>query len=141
MGWKVAMQEERAALDAVVSLLCALAGLAELAAGRSALVRCLVLALLRRADAAAREFVLGPASPSMRPVRAGSAPADAMRLAAGLRALACLLGRQTRLGLAERRGGAAFGRMPALRDILDGLSAAAAAVPAAWRPARRPDTS
>ncbi|CAG1005174.1 MAG: hypothetical protein F9K19_06615 [Rhizobiaceae bacterium] len=99
MEWKQAWQEERAALMRLVALLNAFAGLAERAAGRSAFVRGIVLWILRRAEAIAREFVTGEedlphhaAPPSAAPDptgnTAGNRPEDALRLAETFRALA-----------------------------------------------------
>jgi hypothetical protein len=82
--------------DSIATLLMALAGLAERAAGRSWPLRWLALWALRRAETVARDFVAGSgwsiagrrwtcALPAAR--RIGD-PDDAMRLAAALRALA-----------------------------------------------------
>ena len=91
MDWERAIRQERAALMRIAALLCALAGLAELAAGRSAAVRGFVIWLLRRAEPVAWDFVAddwdmpfasGPA------VAADGSPAEAMRLAASFRQMA-----------------------------------------------------
>jgi len=89
----------REVLDGIVSMLFALADLAEDAAGRSAPVRSFVLWILCHADAVARDFVAGSAwnpagrlwSPALPPIRYGSDPADAMTLAVSLRALALIV--------------------------------------------------
>jgi hypothetical protein len=143
MDWKGAIEQERAALMRVVALLCALAGLAELAASRSPAMRCFVLWILRRAEAAARDFVAGGQDTPIAPMPvgpAGTRPADAMRLALNLRALARQLERQARLLLAAcgaRCTGTKpppFGQMPATRDLALALFA--------WRLAHpAPDTS
>jgi hypothetical protein len=144
MDWKGAIEQERAALMRIVTLLLALAGLAELAAGRSPAVRGFVLWVLRRAEAVAREFVAGgPDAPSMPP--AGCRPADAMRLSASLRRLARQLKRQIKRQARLMLGGAGsagtqappFARILALRDIAHALSML---MGLAWPPPA-PDTS
>ena len=147
MDWKRAIEEERAALMRIVTLLGALAGLAELAANRSPAVRGFVLWVLRRAEAAARDFVVGSpdcefASMPVEPACGRSA--DAMRLAANFRALARHLERQVRLmpGMPGARGAGTeqpLGAMPAIRDIANLMSSLAAF---AWlKPHPAPDTS
>ena len=153
MDWKRAVDEERAALGRVVAMLCALAALAERASGRSPIVRSLVLWFLRQAEAVARDFVAGgpdmPA-PSMPIGPVGAGPADALRLAISLRALAGLLDRQARrlTRLRRRTGGEPaavppswmpVSRMPALRETLASLSRIVALMPVAPHPAH--DTS
>ena len=146
MDWKGAIEQEHAALMRIVALLRALAGLAELAAGRSPAMRGFVLWILRRAEAAARDFVAGGQdAPSMPP--AGTRPADALRLAASLRRLARLLERQierqARLMRGIRGAGSAgtqtppFARIPAMHGIVTALSMLTAF---AW-PHPAPDTS
>lgn len=82
-------------LERIVALLAALAGLAEMAAGRSFPVRFMVLAILRPAEAIARDHVAGatglslPASEDFPAGRNGAA--DAMLLAARLRMLAAAI--------------------------------------------------
>ncbi|WP_127519851.1 hypothetical protein [Mesorhizobium sp. Z1-4] len=147
MDWKRAIEEERAALMRIVTLLGALAGLAELAANRSPVVRGFVLWVLRRAEAAARDFVAG--SPDLEfasmPVEpACGRSADAMRLAASLRTLALHLERQAGLMLGMHGGRGAgteppLGAMPAMRDITNLLSSLAAF--AGLNPHTAPDTS
>jgi hypothetical protein len=146
MDWKRAVKQERAALMRLVALLGALAGLAELAATRSPAMRGFVLWVLRHAEAAARDFVADgpdaqiafmPAEPS------GNRPADAMRLATSLRALAWQIERQARLmpGIygagSTRTEPPPFGRMPAMRDVAVSMLAAFA-LP---MPHPAPDTS
>lgn len=94
MEWQQAWREERAALMRLVALLQAFAGLAERAAGRSALVRGIVLWVLRRAERIAGDYVFGDDDmplaeghwPALAP--AGNRPEDALRLAEIFRALA-----------------------------------------------------
>ena len=146
MDWKRAMKEERAALMRIVALLNALAGLAERAASRSPAMRGFVLWVLRHAEAVARDFVAGGPDAliaSLRVEPAGARPADAMRLAASLRALARQLARQARQmfsACGERGAGTEpplFGWMPAMRDVASVLPMLAAF---AW-PNPAPDTS
>ena len=92
MDWKRAITEERAMLKRIVAALLALADLAEIAGGRSLVACRLMLLLLRPAEIAARDFVLGASDAwPMEIVRSGDARADIMRLALRLRQLACLL--------------------------------------------------
>ncbi len=131
MDWQRAIGAERAALGRIVVLLCALAVLAERAAGRSPVVRSLVLWFLRQAEAVARDFVIGDA-PSAAMPPTGTGPADALHLAITLRALARQLGRQARRlsAVCKRRSresaASPFGRMPAPRDALASPSRLAA---------------
>ncbi|MBO6900124.1 MAG: hypothetical protein JJ864_02155 [Rhizobiaceae bacterium] len=147
MDWKRAIEEERAALMRIATLLGALAGLAELAANRSPAVRGFVLWVLRRAEAVARDFVVGGpdcefASMPVEPACGRSA--DAMRLAAGLRSLARQIERQARklAACGERNAEthpALSGGMPATNDVATALSMLAAF---AWlNPCPAPDTS
>jgi hypothetical protein len=131
MDWNEAMEQERAALMRIVALLCALAGLAECAATRSPAMRGFVLWILRRAEAAARDFVTGGQdgqNASLPVVQAGGRPADAMRLAASLRQLARQLERQARLlnaACGQRGAGTQpppLRRLPAMRDVANALS-------------------
>ena len=131
MDWKRAIEEERAALGRIVALLFALADLAELAAGRSAFVRSLVLWILRQAETVARDFVAGSADAPTMPVLPAEGLADALRLAASLRALARQIERQAGFLLAlcgqiGEHAALAPGRMPALRDDFASLSRRAA---------------
>ena len=146
MDWKRAMEEERAALKRIVALLFALAGLADLACGRSRAVRGFVLWLLRQAEIVAQDFVGGvpdapPASTQLGP--AGSSRTEAMRLAESFRALTRQLDRQARLAFrgADRgdTGPLSFG--PAMLGLLDVLSALAALAGRAPHPPLAPDTS
>jgi hypothetical protein len=151
MDWQAALEQERAALMRLVALLHALADLAECAAGRSAGLRALVLWLLRRAGAVAHGFLTdqfltdqfltdpfltdqfaadpfaadGPAA--MAAWQAGNRPEDAMRLAASLRALACLLEAQAALPFSLRDGRAGrtarFGYRRAAGRVLQALVA------------------
>lgn len=95
MDARAAFRSERT-LRRIVLLLVALAGLAERAAGAPWPVRCFVLWLLRRAEAAAVECLFaatGMRLPAMAAIAAvGSGPADALCLAARLNALAAALG-------------------------------------------------
>jgi hypothetical protein len=148
MDWTRAIKEERAALMRLVALLGALAGLAELAASRSPVLRGFVLWILRRAEVVARDFVAGGEHapiPSLPAGPAGTRPADAMRLAASLRRLARQLGRQLPRqlklmpGMCGERGAGTqpppFGRMPAMRGVAMSMLTAFA-----W-PNPAPDTS
>ncbi|MBO6718019.1 MAG: hypothetical protein JJ913_08700 [Rhizobiaceae bacterium] len=126
----------------IVTLLLALAGLAELAASRSPAMRGFVVWVLRRAEAVARDFVAdGKETPSMPP--AGSRPADAMRLAASLRMLARQLKRQIKRQARLMLGGAGSAGIqarqpgPAMPDVAHALSMP---VGFAW-PISAPDTS
>jgi hypothetical protein len=143
-----AIEQERAALMRIVTLLLALAGLAERAASRSPAMRGFVLWVLRRAEAAARDFVAGgEETPSMPVEPAGTRPADAMRLAASLLRLARQLERQIERQARLLRGmcGARDagtqtphqGVMPAMRGVVHALSMLVAP---AW-PIPAPDTS
>jgi hypothetical protein len=102
MDWRLAIKEEQAALKRIVALLLALANLAELAGRRSLAVRCFVLMVLRPAENAARNFVMGgPEMPASVPVGpAGGSLAEAARLARNFRDLACELDRQATLAFA-----------------------------------------
>lgn len=86
-------------LESIVATLLSLAVLAEQAAGDTPWVRWRVLWAVRYADLIAREFVAGSAwnpagrlwSPVLPAVRYGTQPADALDLAASLRALALVV--------------------------------------------------
>lgn len=98
---------EGRALQRIVALLIALAGLADRAASRSFPVRVIVVALLRRAEAAAWAFAIESATGSSgfrphcrrphfvslpgAPVRSHDGPAEAIRLALSFRALALVV--------------------------------------------------
>lgn len=97
MAWKA--KEGRDVLGSIAARLLSLADLAEEVAGRSLVVRWLVLWYNCRADAILREFVAGSNwntagrlwSPALPPVRYGTRSADAMALAASPRALAAIV--------------------------------------------------
>lgn len=123
MEWQRAWREERAALMRLVALLNAFAGLAERAAGRSALVRGIVLWLLRRAEPIARDYVCGeedmpvcgdddmPPATGLWPAApcpAGNRPEDALHLAETFRALAWLL--EAQIGQLITQGDGRTGR-------------------------------
>ena len=94
MAWKAKRGKD--VLGSIAARLLSLADLAEDVAGRSFLVRWLVLWYVCRADAILREFVAGSEwntagrlwSPALPVVRYGTRSADAMALAMSLRALA-----------------------------------------------------
>lgn len=144
MNWKGAIEQERAALMRLVALLGALADLAELAAGRSPAIRGFVLWVLRRAEAIAWEFVADGRDVPIAPMPlgpAGARPADAVRLAASLRALARQLEQQARLLLAARGKGGAEKRPPLFGRIAGGIAMPILAR-FAWPPSHpAPDTS
>jgi hypothetical protein len=106
VDWKLAIDEERAALMRIVALLFSLADLAESASRRCRLVRSFVLWLLRPAESLAWNFVVGvePSAALMPVGPAGDDPADAMRLAENFRDLACELEYQARLPFAVQDG-------------------------------------
>ena len=148
MDWERATEEERAALKRIVALLFSLAGLAELAAGRSPAVRLLVLWLLRHGAAAAQKLVAGKVEASLAStpvVPVGGTPADAMRLAASLRALARLIDLQAGSAFDARRahrdGNDPQASGPAAFDVLNAVCAAMALAVAEIQPPRAPDTS
>ena len=99
MNWKAKTGREREVLVSIVSTLLALAALAEQAAGQSPWVRWCVLWAARQADLITRDFVAGSAwnpagrqwSPALTTVRYGTEPADAIDIAASLRALAVIV--------------------------------------------------
>nr|WP_295469509.1 hypothetical protein [Mesorhizobium sp.] len=99
MAWKAKTGRRQQVLVSIVSTLLALAVLAEKAAGDSPWVRWSVLWAARQADLIAREFVGGSEwntagrlwSPALPNVRYGTEPADALDLAASLRALAAIV--------------------------------------------------
>lgn len=94
MDWKRAIGEERAALARIVALLLALADLADLACCRGASFGCLLLSILRPAEAAMRQFL--DDEPDTSPAakgRSGYTCEELACLAARLRAFAAgLLG-------------------------------------------------
>ena len=99
MGWKAKTGRRERVLYSIVARLLALADLGEGAAHRSPWVRFCVLWSLCQADAVVREFVAGstwnPAgrlwSPALPNVRYGTDAADALDIAASLRALALVV--------------------------------------------------
>jgi hypothetical protein len=152
VGWKLAIDEERAALMRIVALLFALADLAESAGRRCRPVRSFVLWLLRPAESLAQDFVMSEqdALPISMPVSpAGDSRADAMRLAENFRDLACELECQARLAFAieDGAGRASLPRFGAYRtleanDFLNALRSAVATIACrAVRATGQPDTS
>jgi hypothetical protein len=145
MEWRWSSREERAALMRLAALLCALAALADHAARCPAPVRGFVVWLLRHAEAVARDWVTGePATPSMAIDPAGSGPADALRLAIGLRLLACHVEREAWPTIAARRKASGEPQSwrpipPTVRAILQPVFPLAAF--AAHAAHRAPDTS
>lgn len=99
MAWTAKTGRRERVLCSIVARLLALADLGEDAAHRSPWVRFCVLWSLCQADAVVREFVAGstwnPAgrlwTPALPMVRYGTEPADAIALAASLRALALIV--------------------------------------------------
>jgi len=146
MEWERAWREERAALMRLVALLHALAGLAERAAGRSAVVRGIVLWFLRRAEAIAYDFVTGEVDPAATTVEpAGNSPEDALHLAGILRALAWQLEAQVALIGALGDGSAGRTGEPRIRRTaartLAAFTALAGRAPARPHRVPAPDTS
>jgi hypothetical protein len=130
MNAYLAIGDERT-LRRIMALLAALAVLAERVAVRSLPVRWLVLCILRRAETVAGEYVFEAAG--MPPVieglaAVGNGPADALRLAARLHALAAALGAlllyACRFDRRSARRGFAFG------DVTPGSSRSLGC----WRP-------
>ncbi len=99
MGWKAKTGRRQQVLMSIVSTLLALATLAEKSAGDSPWVRFCVLWAARQADLIARDYVAGSTwnsagrlwSPALPNVRYGTDPADALDIAASLRALAVII--------------------------------------------------
>jgi len=112
VDWKLAIDEERAALMRIVALLFALADLAESASRRCRPVRRFVLWTLRKAEPVARDFVIGAEPPAALMPPAGDDPADATRLAENFRDLACKLQCQARLAFAIQDGAGQGGLPP-----------------------------
>lgn len=117
-------------LRRIVTTLVALAVLAEQAAGRSYLVRCLVLFILRQAESVASSFVAG-AMPMFRPAVSvrfppiPDSPDDATGLAVRLRALAAALDALLQLarrfaGLNTSRAARRCGSRPGMLPIAPG---------------------
>jgi len=104
VDWKLAMEEERAALKRLVALLLALANLVDCASRRPALVRKFVFWILHHAEGVAWDFVVGESVPPAVMPGCGDSPAEAARLARSFRALARELDRQTRWFFAAQCG-------------------------------------
>lgn len=153
MEWERAWREERAALVRLVALLSAFAGLAERAAGRSAVVRGIVLWILRRAEPVAREFVTGEEDSLAAqlpwlaaPAPAGNRPEDALHLAEIFRTLAWLLEAQigplrTQADRRADRAGDAGVRQAAAQKALAALATLAGRALARPHRVAAPDTS
>jgi len=100
MAWKAKTGRRQDVLASIVSTLLAIATLAEKSAGDSPWVRFCVLWAARQADLIARDYVAGSTwntagrlwSPALPNVRYGTDPADALDIAASLRALALVIG-------------------------------------------------
>ncbi|HTV71510.1 MAG TPA: hypothetical protein VMF90_23515 [Rhizobiaceae bacterium] len=117
MDWK-ANDEDGQVLARIAEMLVALSVLAECACGRSLPIRCLILWILRQAEAVACDFVIGealavgvaaPHQPAS--MAGGDSVADLMRLAACFRALALAMRKLP-------RPAHCFGRRPARRYIM-----------------------
>ena len=99
MSWKAKTGRRQQVLVSIVSTLLALAALAERSAGDTPWVRFCVLWAARQADLIARDYVAGSTwntagrlwSPALPNVRYGTDPADALDIAASLRALAVIV--------------------------------------------------
>ena len=99
MAWKAKTGRRQQMLASIVSTLLAIAALAEKSAGDSPWVRFCVLWAARQADLIARDYVAGSTwntagrlwSPALPNVRYGTDPADALDIAASLRALAVII--------------------------------------------------
>jgi hypothetical protein len=153
VDWKLAIDEERAALMRIVALLFSLADLAESASRRCRPVRSFALWLLRPAESLAWDFVVGARPPAaLMPIDPAGDSADAVRLAENLRDLACELECQARLAFAIRDGAERarlprFGayRTPEANDFLNALRSVVAAIACPeqlqekWEPVFRPE--
>ena len=114
MSWKAKTGRRQQVLASIVSTLLAIAALAEKSAGDSPWVRFCVLWAAREADLIARDYVAGSTwntagrlwSPALPTVRYGTGSADAIALAASLRALARIVlemkTRRRRLAVVQR---------------------------------------
>ncbi len=99
MGRKAKTGRRQQVLMSIVSTLLAIAALAEKSAGDTPWVRFCVLWAARQADLIARDYVAGSTwntagrlwSPALPNVRYGTDPADALDIAASLRALAMVI--------------------------------------------------
>ncbi|HEY5818891.1 MAG TPA: hypothetical protein VIU14_10910 [Mesorhizobium sp.] len=106
-----AIEKDQGALERIVAMCLALAALAERVSGLSHPVRCLVLWILRPAEAAAREFVAEVTRAPLQgcaeltAIRSGDSARDATRLALRFRAMAHALENlaQETLRFARRR--------------------------------------
>jgi hypothetical protein len=151
VDWKLAIDEERAALARIVALLFSLADLAESASRRCRPVRSFVLWLLRPTERLAWDFVVGAEPPAaLMPIGpAGGDPADAMRLAENFRDLACELECQATVAFAIQDGAgqgsqSSFGVYRTLNadDFLNSLRLVIATIACrAVGTASQPDTS
>jgi hypothetical protein len=90
-GWNGEANWNRDVLERIVALLCALANLADLAAGASFLRRRRVLGFVSHGEAEARAFVIGMACGEQVSADALESTGDAVHLAVRLRALALML--------------------------------------------------
>ena len=86
---KAQNRTELETMKGIMAMLCAFAGLADLASRAPYPVRSFMLWLLRRAEAVAREWVDGPADFWSVAIRVGDDPTGALDLAASFRRLAC----------------------------------------------------
>ena len=99
MAWKAKTGRRQQVLMSIVSTLLALAALAEKSAGDTPWVRFCVLWAARQADLIVRDYVAGSTwntagrlwSPALPDVRYGTDPADALDIAASLRAVALII--------------------------------------------------
>ena len=99
MSWKAKTGRREQVLVSIVSTLLALAALAEKSVGDTPWIRFCVLWAARQADLIARDYVAGSTwntagrlwSPALPNVRYGTDPADALDIAASLRALAMVI--------------------------------------------------
>ncbi len=99
MAWKAKTGRRQQVLLSIVSTLLAIAALAEKSAGDTPWVRFCVLWAARQADLIVRDYVAGSTwntagrlwSPALPDVRYGTDPADALDIAASLRALAVVI--------------------------------------------------
>ena len=152
VDWKLAIDEERAALTRIVALLFALADLAESASHRCRLVRRFVLWLLRPAESLAWDFVIGAEPPAALMPPAGDSSAAAIRLAENFRDLACELECRAKMAFAilDGAGQGALPRFGAYRtldadDFLNRLRSVVATIACReqfqekWEPVFRPE--
>lgn len=129
MGWNTDAENSWKAIARIITMLLALADLAERASVRSRPILCLVLWALRPAEAIARTFVLetahdfGVAATLPVSVQSGERAEDALRLAWTFRMLAAMLDSLAALAFAQGR---VFGHA-CLDRLLSSLTAACAA--------------